>query len=203
MTAQVVVLGSGYAGSGAVASFERAAGDGADLTWISEHDYHLVLHEAHRVVRDTGVASKISIPVDEIKSPETTFRQGHVTGIDVDEREVHLRDCGPVAYDYLLVALGSRTAFYGIEGLEEHAHTLKGLDDAREMHEDVAAAAADATRSDPAQVVIGGAGLSGIQSAGEVAAYRDEHRAPIDVTLVEGLDEVPPGCPLYTSDAAD
>mgnify|MGYP000418679657 CR=1 FL=1 len=193
MTAQVVVLGSGYAGAGAVTSFEEAADDSVELTWISEHDYHLVLHEAHRVVRDTNVAPKISIPVDEIKSPETTFTQDRVTGIDVDEREVHLRDGESVPYDYLLVALGSRTAFYGIEGLEEHSHTLKSLDDAREIHRDLADAAAEATRSDPAQVVVGGAGLSGIQTAGEVAAYRDEHRAPVDVTLVEGLDEVFPG----------
>jgi NADH dehydrogenase len=193
MTAQVVVLGSGYAGAGAVKRFEEVNDGTAELTWISEHDYHLVLHESHRVIRDTSVAPKITIPVDEIKSSETTFRQGRVTGVDAENRRVELESGDAVDYDYLLVALGSSTAFYGIEGLEEYAHTLKSLDDAREMHEDVAAAAAGATRSDPAQVVVGGAGLSGIQSAGEVAAYRDEHRAPIDVTLVEGLDDVFPG----------
>jgi NADH dehydrogenase len=193
MTAQVVVLGSGYAGAGAVKRFEDVNDGTAELTWISEHDYHLVLHESHRIIRDTSVAPKVTIPVDEIKSPETTFRQGHVTGVDVDERTVELDSGDAVDYDYLLVALGSRTAFYGIEGLEEHAHTLKSLDDARGIHEDVATAAADATRNDPAQVVVGGAGLSGIQSAGEVAAYRDERRAPVDVTLVEGLEDVFPG----------
>ncbi|SDZ77702.1 NADH dehydrogenase [Haloplanus vescus] len=193
MTTQVVVLGAGYAGAGAVKQFQKANDGSAELTWISEHDYHLVLHESHRVIRDTSVASKITIPVEDIKSPETTFRQGRVTGVDVDEQTVRCEDGDPVDYDYLLVALGSQTAFYGIEGLETHAHTLKSLDDARQIHSDVADAAADATRSDPAQVVVGGAGLSGIQSAGEIAAYRDEHRAPIDVTLVEGLDEVLPG----------
>jgi NADH dehydrogenase len=193
MTSQVVVLGSGYAGAGAVKRFEDVHDGTAELTWISEHDYHLVLHESHRVIRDPSVAPKITIPVDEIKSPETTFRQGRVTGIDVDERTVHLDGDDAVDYDYLLVALGSSTAFYGIEGLETYAHTLKRLDDATALHDDVATAAGEATRSDPARVVVGGAGLSGIQSAGEIAAYRDEHRAPIDVTLVEGLDEVFPG----------
>jgi NADH dehydrogenase len=193
MIDQVVVLGAGYAGTGAVSSFEEANDGDAELTWISEHDYHLVLHETHRVIRDTSVASKVAIPVEEIKSSETTFRQDRVTEIDVENRQVRCRDGDPVDYDYLLVALGSRTAYYGIEGLREHTHTLKTLDDAREIHADVATAAAAATRSDPAQIVVGGAGLSGIQSAGEVAAYRDEHRAPIDVTLIEGLDEVLPG----------
>jgi NADH dehydrogenase len=193
MASQFVVLGAGYAGTGAVKRLEELTGGSASLTWISDEDHHLVLHEAHRVIRDPDVAPKISIPVDEIKSPETTFRRGHVTDVDVESRTVHLRNGEPVDYDYLLLALGSRTAFYGIEGLRDHAHTLKSLDDARRLHEDVTAATADATQSDPAQVVVGGAGLSGIQSAGEVAAYREEHHAPIDVTLVEGLDEVFPG----------
>lgn len=193
MATQVVILGAGYAGAGAVKQFQKANDGSAELTWISEHDYHLVLHESHRVIRDTSVASKITIPVDEIKSPETTFRKDRITGVDVDEQTVQCADSDSVEYDYLLVAMGSQTAFYGIEGLEEYAHTLKSLDDARQIHSDVADAANDATRSDPAQVVVGGAGLSGIQSAGEVAAYRDEHRAPVDVTLVEGLDEVLPG----------
>jgi NADH dehydrogenase len=116
-----------------------------------------------------------------------------VTDVDVDAREVHLEDDDPIAYDYLLVCLGSATAFYGIEGLEEFSLTLKGLDDAREIHQRVKTAAAEASRSDPAKVVIGGAGLSGIQTAGEVAQFRDDHRAPIDIKLVEGLDEVFPG----------
>ncbi|MFB6107387.1 MAG: NAD(P)/FAD-dependent oxidoreductase [Haloplanus sp.] len=193
MPAQVVVLGAGYAGAGAVKEFEKENDGTAELTWISEHDYHLVLHEVHRVIRDTDVAPKITVPVEEIVSRDATFVEDRVTGVDTDDRTVSLRDSNPVEYDYLLVALGSQTAFYGIEGLAEHSHTLKSLDDARRMHDDVASAAADATASDPAHVVVGGAGLSGIQSAGEVAAYRDEHDAPIDVTLVEGLDQVFPG----------
>jgi len=42
-------------------------------------------------------------------------------------------------------------------------------------------------------VLIGGAGLSGIQTAGEIAEYRDKHRAPIDIKLIEGLDSIFPG----------
>ncbi len=194
MTAQVVVIGAGYAGAGTVKAFEDEIAEGeAELTWISEHDYHLVLHEVHRVIRNPQVESKVAIPIDDIKAPSTNFVRDRVTGIDTDERTVELRDGEAVEYDYLLVGLGSSTAFFGIDGLNEYALTLKSLDDAREIHEAIRAASEDATQSEPAQVLIGGAGLSGIQTAGEIAEYRDMHRAPLDIKLIEGLDEIFPG----------
>ncbi|MES3161379.1 MAG: NAD(P)/FAD-dependent oxidoreductase [Halorubrum sp.] len=194
MADQIVVVGSGYAGAGAVKAFEDEVGEGeAELTWISEHDYHLVLHEVHRAIRNPAVEEKITIPVGEIMSEASTFHEGRVVNVDTDERVVETDDGEAIAYDYLLLAVGSTTAFFGIDGLQEHAHQLKGLADAKAIHGDVREAAANATRSEPAHVVIGGAGLSGIQTAGEIAEYRDEHRAPIDITLVEGLDEVFPG----------
>lgn len=196
MTENVVVLGSGYAGAGAVKSIERELDDQVDLTWVSDVDHHLVLHEAHRCIRNPRVKEKIAIPVDDIKSPATRFIQAAVTDLDTDGKEISLDDGTTLSYDYCVVGIGSRTAFFGIDGLREHALTLKNLDDALDVHEAVKSAARDASRSDPAQIVVGGAGLSGIQSAGEIAEFRDKHRAPIDIHLVEGLDSVfPPGAP--------
>ncbi|MFB6269404.1 MAG: NAD(P)/FAD-dependent oxidoreductase [Halobacterium sp.] len=194
MTTRVVVLGAGYAGAGAVAKLESVLGPDAELVWVSETDYHLVLHEAHRVIRDPAVKEKITIPVEDIKSRGTEFVHGEVVDVHTDDQTVELADGDTVDYDYVLVGIGSETATYGIEGMAEHPLTLKGLDDALEIHEEVKAAAKEATRDDPAQVVVGGAGLSGIQSAGEVAEFRDRHNAPIDITLVEALPEIfPPG----------
>ena len=192
MTEKVVVLGSGYAGAGAVKSLESSLDGEAEVTWVSDVDYHLVLHESHRCIRDPSVREKVAIPVAEIKSPRTEFLQGEVVDIDTHDRRVELADDRSVPYDYLLVCLGSRTAFFGIEGLREHAHTLKSLDDALGIHEDIVEQAAQATESDPADVVVGGAGLSGIQTAGEVAELRDDRDLPVDIHLVEGLDSVFP-----------
>ena len=194
MSATVVVVGAGYAGTGAVKSFEDEIDEGeAELTWISEQDYHLVLHETHRVIRHPEVESKVAIPVDEIKSPETNFIRDRVTDINADDQTLEVQDGEPVEYDYLLLAVGSSTAFFGIDGLKEHALTMKSLDDAREIHEAVRTAGEEATQSEPAQVLVGGAGLSGIQIAGEIAGYRDDTHAPIDIKLIEGLDEIFPG----------
>ena len=192
ITDDVVVLGSGYAGTGAVKRLESELDDEADITWVSDVDHHLVLHESHRCIRDPDVREKVTFDVADIKSPSTRFVQGRVTDVDVDERSVTLEDGSTVDYDYLLVGVGSRTAFFGIEGLEEHSLTLKSLRDALDIHVAVTKAAREASRSDPAQVVVGGAGLSGIQSAGEIAEFRDKHRAPVDIHLVEGLDNVFP-----------
>ncbi len=193
MTDNVVVLGAGYAGAGAIDALQSALDSDTRLTWIADVDYHLVLHEVHRAIRDPAVRSDITIPVEEIAAPSTTFIQAEVTGLDTENQVVELAAEDDVDYDYVLVALGTQTAYYGIPGLDEHSLTLKSLDDALEIHEAVKTAAADATRSDPAQVVIGGAGLSGIQTAGEVAEFRDNHRAPIEIHLVEALDEIFPG----------
>ena len=193
MTETVVVLGAGYAGAGAIRSLEAALGAEADLTWVSDTDYHLVLHEAHRCIRDPSVERNVTIPVEKIKSPSTRFIEGRVTGLDCDAREVALEDGSTIAYDYALVTLGSQTAYYGIDGLADHSLTLKSLDDALSIHDAVKEAARDATRDEPAQVAVGGAGLSGIQSAGELAEFRDLHRAPIEISLVEALPEIFPG----------
>lgn len=192
MTTKVVVLGAGYGGTRAVLELEKSRRD-LDLTWISMHDYHLVLHESHRVISDPSAKDKITIPVDDIKSPTTDFVEARVEGVDTESRKVELSDGDAEEYDYLLVALGSNTAFYGIPGLRENAHTLNSLDDALGIHEAVEEAAAAASPSDPARVVVGGAGLSGIQCAGEVAEYRDHHDASIEIYLVEALEEVLPG----------
>ena len=192
MTDDVVVLGSGYAGTGAIKQLESELDGEADITWVSDVDHHLVLHESHRCIRDPSIREKITFDVAEIKSPSTRFVQGRVEAVDCDDRSITLADGSTIAYDYLLVGIGSRTAFFGIDGLEEHSLTLKSLEDVLEIHDAVAEAAREASREDPAQIVVGGAGLSGIQSAGEIAEYRDEHRAPLEIHLVEGLEEVFP-----------
>ncbi|ELZ13454.1 FAD-dependent pyridine nucleotide-disulfide oxidoreductase [Halovivax asiaticus JCM 14624] len=193
MSTDVVVLGSGYAGAGAVKSLQSSLGSDADLTWISDTDYHLVLHEVHRVIRDPAVQADITIPTRDIADRSTTFVTDTVVAVDTDDQTIELEDAEAVSYDYLVVALGSQTAYYGIPGLDEHSLTLKSLDDALSIHEAVDAASEEATRSEPAQIVVGGAGLSGIQTAGELAEFRDDRRAPLEIHLVEAMEEIFPG----------
>lgn len=191
MSETVVVLGSGYAGAGAIQQLQDQDCD-IDIVWISNRRYHLLRHEIHRCIRNPDTKSHIRIPVEQIKAPTTEFVHATVTDVDVDRRQVELEDDDPVAYDYLLIALGSRTAFFGIDGLQRHAHTLSGIDDAVAIHDAITDAARDATPTEPARIVVGGAGLSGIQTAGEIAEYRDDHDLPLEIHIVEGMDSVLP-----------
>jgi len=195
MTVEIVVLGAGYGGAAAIDSLEGELGDNEDvsLTWISKEDYHFLLHESHRLIREASVREEITVPIEEIITEETNFVQGEVTDIDVDDRTIGLAADSSIEYDLLVVCLGSKTAFFGIDGLEEHALTLKSLEDAMAISERIRAAADDATEGEPAQVLVGGAGLTGIQTAGEIAAYRSEADAPIDVYLIERSETIFPG----------
>lgn len=189
MNDEVVVLGAGYAGAKAIQHLESELDD-ATLTWISETDYHLVLHESHRLIRRPDAVRHLTIPVTDIKSPETTFIEGRVAAVEPEDRTIHLEDGNNVNYDYLLIALGSDTAYYGIPGLETTAHTLKSLDDAIAINQTLTNRIARG--EDPVRVVIGGAGLSGVQIAGEIAELRDDIEAPIEIVLAEALPTILP-----------
>jgi NADH dehydrogenase len=194
MSQRIVVLGAGYGGCAAVQSLEDELEEmDVELVWISAEEYHLVLHEVHRCIRNPGARQSVTIPVDEIKSSETQFVQATATGIDVDSRTVELDDHADIEYDYAVICFGSQTAFYGIDGLEEHSLTVKSLGDALAINERLTQAAQAASRSDPAQLVIGGGGLTGIQAAGEIGAWCDETDAHADVHLVERSSDVFPG----------
>ncbi|EFW91163.1 FAD-dependent pyridine nucleotide-disulfide oxidoreductase [Haladaptatus paucihalophilus DX253] len=190
----IVVLGAGYAGTSAVQSLEqRFQHRDCNITWVDLHDYHLVLHEVHRVIRNPDAKHEITIPINEIKESSTNFIRGRVETIETDQQVISLDDGTEISYDYVLIALGSQTAYYGISGLSDNAHTVKSLDDALTIHDQLRDQANTASEENPAHVVVGGAGLSGIQTAGEIAALADEEGLPISVTLVEAMESIMPG----------
>ncbi|WP_248897191.1 NAD(P)/FAD-dependent oxidoreductase [Haloplanus halobius] len=185
---RVVVLGAGYAGLTLAHRLESRLPDAADIVVVDESDTHLVQHELHRVVRRPAVADAITVPLDDALD-RATVRTTRVEGIDRDARRVRLAD-GVLDYDYAAVCLGAETAFYDLPGVADHGLPLKRLDHAREIRED----ALDTCERD-GRIVVGGAGLSGVQVAGELAALADERDADVDVTLLERQDSVAPAFP--------
>ncbi|NHN47360.1 FAD-dependent oxidoreductase [Halostella sp. JP-L12] len=187
---KVAVFGGGYAGVTLVRRLEDALPEDAEILLVDDSGDHLVQHELHRVVRRPSVADDILVPLTEVVD-RATVRRGRVTDVDPDANEAALDDGSTVTYDVGAVCVGAETAFYGLPGVEEHATPLKRLRDAEAIREDFLDALDRGGRA-----VVGGAGLSGVQLAGELAALAREENAPdATVTLLERFDDVAPSFP--------
>ncbi|WP_439025968.1 NAD(P)/FAD-dependent oxidoreductase [Haloarchaeobius sp. DT45] len=204
---KVAVLGAGYAGVTLTKKLEKSLPDDAELVLVDDTGVHLVQHELHRVVRRPSVADAITVPLSEILD-RATLREGRVTAVDTDVRTVFFADDTRLEYDVAAVCLGAETAFYDLPGVEAHSTPLKRLEDAHAIRADfldVLDRRRDGDDSDDddddGRVVVGGAGLSGVQVAGELAALAAEEDAGVTVTLLEQLDSVAPSFPRNFQDA--
>ena len=188
---RVAVLGAGYAGLNLARRLERALPGDVELVVVDESTDHLVQHELHRVVRRPGLEDDITVGLTDIL--DCTVRQASVTGVDADAGEATLEGFDgheeTLAYDVGAVCLGAATAFYGLDGVRDHATPLKRLADAREIRADFL------ELTDGDRVVIGGAGLSGVQVAGELAALGPEEGIDAEVCLLEQAPSVAPAFP--------
>jgi len=194
---RVAVLGAGYAGVVVAIRLEDRLPDDVELVVVDEHDYHLVQHELHRVIRRPELADDVRVPLADIFD-RARVERGRVSAVDRDRRVVEFADGSELEYDAAAVCLGAETAYYGLPGVEEHSVPLKRLGDA-----DAVRSAFEAVLdAGGGTAVVGGAGLSGVQTAGELAAFAREADAggggggdDVDVVLLEQEDQVAPSFP--------
>ncbi len=191
----VVVLGAGYAGLTLTRLLERQLPADVDITLVDDTPDHLVQHELHRVIRHPELASKITISLPAALD-RATVRVAYVDAIDRDERIVTLSE-GTLEYDLAAICLGARTEFYGLDGVREHGTPLKRLSHAFQIRR----RALESCQREEPRIVVGGAGLSGVQVAGELAALTRTERRSASITILEQLDRVAPGFPQNFQDA--
>lgn len=193
----VAVLGGGYAGLRTARKLADRLPPEVELTLVNDGPDHLVRHEVHRVVRRPSVADTIRVPLSETLD-RARIRTEPVETFDPATGHVELADGSGLSYDYGAVAFGSTTAYYDIDGLPENATPLNSVADARAIRDRAMTAIERGRESnEPARIVVGGAGLSGIQVAGELAALAREEDATdaLRVTLVEQEPTVAPNFP--------
>jgi len=186
----VAVLGAGYAGVALARDLERSLSDDVTITVVDERETHVVQHLIHRLVRHPSLHDELTIPISDLLD-RATHRRARVTALDSDAGEVTLDD-GSLSYDVGAVCLGARTADYGIPGVGEYATPLK-----RPRHaEGIRADFLDVCETGGRAVVVG-AGLSGIQVAGELADLAREEgvSGDVEVCLLEQLGTVAPAFP--------
>jgi NADH dehydrogenase len=181
----VAVFGAGYAGLTVVRELERTLPDAVELTLVNDEPYHLVQHELHRAIRRPTIEETIRVPLRDVLD-HATFREDRVEEIDREAGAATLASGETLSYDYAAVCLGAETAFYDLPGVEEHAVPVKRLEHADRIRSRFHA-------SEGGRFVVGGAGLSGIQVAGELAAVADEAGYDAEIVLLEMADSVAPG----------
>jgi NADH dehydrogenase len=178
----IVLAGAGYAGlHAALRLTARLRGNPeTELVLVDRHDYHQVLTELPRVAGGTRAADAVRIPLQDMLADRVSFVQAEISGFDLAGRRL-LTAGGPIGWRRLVLALGSRPNDFDIPGLAQRALSLYSASDAERAWAAVnealmaAAAAADPERQRRlATVVVGGAGATGVELAGELAEVLPE-----------------------------
>ncbi|MFJ5711674.1 NAD(P)/FAD-dependent oxidoreductase [Streptomyces sp. NPDC093105] len=179
MKHRIVVLGAGYAGSHVAGTLARRLSPrDAEITVVNaEPDFvqRLRLHQL-------AAGQEIDAPplADVFAGTAVRLRLGRVTGVDPEHRTVAVADAeggGELGYDTLVYALGSHFAVDGVPGVAEYAFDVSARPSALRLRERLAALDA---RGGEANVVVVGDGLTGIETATEIA----ESRPGLSVTLI-------------------
>jgi NADH:ubiquinone reductase (H+-translocating) len=171
---RVLILGGGFAGIGAA---RKLKGMDVDVVLVDKHDYHTFQPLLYQLATDLLEPSAVGHPLRDLfhEQPNVSIHQDAVTEIDLAKREVQFAEMAPIAYDYLVLALGAEVNFFGAEGAEEHAFPMYTLADAMRLKEHVLqkweAADRDPSLVDDGalNVVIVGGGPTGIETAGALA----------------------------------
>lgn len=169
--AKVLILGAGYGGMTAGARMQK---EKMPFTLINKHSYHYFTTLLHEPAGGRNDFEPYSVEIsDVLHGPETTIVKDEITRIDANEKKVFGKK-GEYSYDYLIYALGNAPEFFGIPGLAEHSMLLRSLETAKDIRSHIEQMFAEyAADKDPSRlrIVVGGAGLTGIELCGELADW--------------------------------
>ena len=213
---RVVVVGAGFGGLWAARALARAP---VDVTILDRHNYHLFQPLLYQVATAGLEPESIARPVRTIlrKQHNVDFRLTEVTGVDLARRELATGG-GPVGYDYLVLALGGETNYFGLDELRRHAFGLKDIDEADLIKNHVLASFehamtepdADRRRALLTFVVVGG-GPTGVEMAGALSElmrlvlvkdYPRLNVKDVRVLLLEATDRLLAAMPAPLAEAA-
>lgn len=176
----------------------------ADITLVNKHNYHYQTTWLHENAAGTLHHDKTRIMIDDIiDTNKINFVQDTVVEIKKDEKRVILAN-GELTYDYLIIALGSDPETFGIQGLKEHAFSIRSINSVREIREHIEYNFArynnEGQKQELINIVVGGAGFTGIEFVGELAdrvpelcKEYDIPREKVRIVNIEAAPNVLPG----------
>jgi len=170
----VVILGAGFGGLRAAV---RLANAPVDVTLVDKRNYHLFQPLLYQVATAGVQAGDIAYPIRSIlrNQKNLEFRVTRATSVDAETKKVYTLD-GVIPYDYLIVAVGGSTNFFGNLSVEKNAYGLKDIEDAVGLRNQflsmveraVQEPDVDKRRAMLTFVIVGG-GPTGVESAGALS----------------------------------
>ncbi|MCB9636698.1 MAG: NAD(P)/FAD-dependent oxidoreductase [Sandaracinus sp.] len=202
---EVLIVGGGFGGLRAAQSFR---GQDVNVTLVDRENHHLFQPLLYQVATASLAPGSIAVPIRGVLGREENVSVvlGEVVGADLERKRAKLRDGSELTYDWMIVACGARTSYFGNDGWAAHAHGLKDLRDAIRIRERVLLAFEEAehSRDDAVRrrlltfVVVGG-GPTGVEMAGAISElgrqvlvgdYKRIAPNDVRVVLVERADRV-------------
>ncbi|WP_034258722.1 NAD(P)/FAD-dependent oxidoreductase [Altibacter lentus] len=203
---RIVVIGGGFAGIALLKQLKKVP---AQIVLFDRHNYHTFQPLLYQVSTAGLEPDSIAYPLRKIfrNLEDFHFRLAEVVQIHPQQKEVET-SIGSLAYDYLVIATGTRTNFFGNKNIETHSMPMKTVPQALNIRSLMLQniEAADITDDPEARkrylnFVIAGAGPTGVELAGALAEFRKgilENDYPelaeedMGVHLLEGFDRVLP-----------
>lgn len=171
----IVVVGGGFAGLNFVRKLVK--NPYYDITVVDKNNYNYFTPLIYQVATGFLEPAAISYPFRSLfKNKNITFRMAKVLEVDDQSRKIYLSDGGRLEYDILVVAMGTKTNFFGNQSIQKNAFSLKGIDDALYMRNELIKTFEKASietnpfeRQKLLTLVIAGGGATGVELAGMMA----------------------------------
>ena len=211
---KIVILGSGFAAVECARQLEAEFGKdpGIELVMIGEDNFLLFTPMLPQVASGMIETRHIVFPIRTI-CKKTKFYEGRIKNIDPYGKLVTIWGTGDkrsisIHYDFLVVALGSETNFFGMADVEKNAYTMKTLNDAVmlrnrviDMFEQAENETNPILRKSFLNFVVVGGGFAGIETAGELMDllldarkyYPTIHKEDLKVIVLEAMGKILPG----------
>ncbi|MBB5826168.1 NAD(P)/FAD-dependent oxidoreductase [Micromonospora carbonacea] len=180
---RVVIVGAGFAGYHAAKTLSRTARNKAEIVLLNSTDYFLYLPLLPEVAAGVVEPGRLSVPLSGTLDGVRVV-VGEADRVDLQNRWVGYRmpegDGGRLAYDRLVLAVGSVNKLLPIPGVTEYAHGFRGLPEALYLHDHVVRQIELAELTDdPAEqrarttFVVVGAGYTGTEVAAHGQLFTD------------------------------